>query len=353
MANNIVPFNKAALPAAFAGMIDDPELNQELVGGIQASFPVLSFRGKIWRIVSKGVETPLMNPQTGDPVASINVILLRGSKHINKIYFPTAYEEGSDQAPDCFSNDGIRPDPQAESPQAEFCASCPKNVWGSKITPQGSKTKACADSKRFAVASPNDPSNALLLRVPPASLAELASYGEVLRANGAQFFTVVTKISFDIGVAYPKLKFSFVSQITGPEIAQQVVAARDSELVRQIMQEPEGVQPPVEHTLIQKPATVQPPKAVSVAPQAPAVEQGEEEEDNTGGVAAVDDLIAQSLAVPPTVAAASSVKGTKRGRKPAAPAPAEAPAAPPAPQQEVVVTSKSLDDHVGSFLSFR
>lgn len=355
--SNIVQYNMDRLPAAFADLPDD-DLNEELVGGIQASFPVISFRGKIWRINYKGVETPLVNPQTGDPVASINVILLKGAKHLGKIYYPTAYTEGDDRPPACFSNDGMRPDPQAEEPQAETCASCPHNVWGSKITPQGTKTKACADSKRFAVAPASDPSQAMLLRVPAASLSELATYNEQLKANNARFYSVVTKISFDINAAYPKLKFSFGGQITDNELAQKVILTRTGPLVEQIMQEsmtaPEETTPAPRVTQSPVPA----PAARATVVQAPPPQPVQQEQP--AAALTSDDLIAQALTVSPDVKAGAEVKAASkpRGRAAAKPAAAQAPAPqapapqPPQASPQVEIASSSTDSAVAALLNF-
>lgn len=356
--SSLVQYNMNQLPAAFAELPDE-ELSEELVGGIQSSFPVISFRGKIWRINYKGVETPLINPQTQDPVASINVILLKGAKHLGKIYYPTAYTEGDDKPPACFSNDGMRPDPQAEQPQAETCASCPHNVWGSKITPQGTKTKACADSKRFAVAPASDPTQAMLLRVPAASLSELATYNEQLKANNARFYSVITKIAFDIGAAFPKLKFSFGGQITDNELAQKVIATRNGPLVEQIMQEgPAGheeEQPAPRVTQHPVPAPAARATVVQASPPQPV-----QENPAAAPHPVSDDLIAQALTVSPDVRAGAEVKAASkpRGRAAAKPAVAQAPApqapAPQPPQapQQVEIASSSTDAAVAALLNF-
>jgi hypothetical protein len=346
---NLVQYNMAQLPMAFAELEEEADLLQEeLVGGIQASFPVISFRGKIWRINFKGVETPLLNPQTGDPVASINVVLLKGAKHLSKIYYSEAYTEGDDHPPVCFSNDGVRPDPQSSEPQSATCAGCPQNVWGSKITPQGTKTKACADAKRFAVAPASDPSQAMLLRVPPASLSNLGVYNEQLKANNARFYSVVTKIGFDISAAYPKLTFSFVSQITDNTLAQKVIAARNGPTVEQIMQE-HGVEvseaPP-------PPAIPSRPIAQATPVQAPPPSPVQQEQPAMAS--ASDDLIAAALTVSPAAkeeATAKAAKGRKPAAKPAVTAPAAAP--PPAAQQPVEMTSAKTDAAVSALLNFQ
>jgi hypothetical protein len=198
----------------------------ELSSGVVTGFPVLSFRGKVWRLKKGGEESAFVD-ENGDPRPSIELILVKGSPRLSKIFYATGYEEGSTEAPTCFSMDGTRPDPSVMEKQSDLCATCPKNQWGSKITPQGTKTKLCADARRLAVVGANDlnanlstPDNAtpILLRIPGASLASLKEYAErALGARGYNYFAVVTRIGFDTTTSYPKLTFRPVRVLTEQE----------------------------------------------------------------------------------------------------------------------------------------
>lgn len=185
----------------------------ELSAGVSAGFPVLSFRGKVWRVKKSGEERPYVD-ENGDPKPSMELVLVRGSANISKIYYPKGYEEGSSEAPACFSMDGHRPDPNSSQQQADLCAACPHNQWGSKITPDGKKTKACADNRRIAVVSladlkANGPdATPLLLRIPGGSLTTLKEYAErTLAPRGFPYYSVVTRLGFDQQASYPKLVF--------------------------------------------------------------------------------------------------------------------------------------------------
>ena len=185
----------------------------ELSAGVSAGFPVLSFRGKVWRVKKSGEERPYVD-DNGDPKPSMELVLVRGSANISKIYYPKGYEEGSNEAPGCFSMDGHRPDPNSSQQQADLCAACPHNQWGSKITPDGKKTKACADNRRIAVVSladlkANGPdATPLLLRIPGGSLTTLKEYAErTLAPRGFPYYSVVTRLGFDQQASYPKLVF--------------------------------------------------------------------------------------------------------------------------------------------------
>ena len=226
MSDLIVP-PQMQLSADVAARLDAAIGQDDLDAGVSSSFPVMSIRGAKWRVVEGGEEKPVYIPGTTDLAPAVRVVLLRSSPHVAKVYYADAYVEGSDMAPTCFSNDGIRPDPSAESPQSETCATCPHNVWGSKISPSGSKIKACADVRRMAILPAEDLSYPpILLRVPAASLNDLATYGRALKKHGVRYNAIVTKLSFDPDASYPKIMFRFERVLT-PEEQQLVVAALD------------------------------------------------------------------------------------------------------------------------------
>lgn len=212
--------------------VQSQKTNDDLILGAGAGFPVISFRGRVWRIVSGGDSTPVMDAN-GQPVPSIEVVIIKGHHLISKIFYHKAYVEGSDEPPDCYSNDGVAPHPSIENPQASSCAMCPQNVWGSKITPQGTKVKACSDSRRLAVvpageiASGNTGLGAMLMRVPPASLDALRAYGVLLDSRGLPYYAVVTRLGFDLNASYPKLTFIPVRVLSEAEYLRVQQAQTD------------------------------------------------------------------------------------------------------------------------------
>lgn len=242
MTGALVPFEMTADQLAeFKELFGDPAENNDLSEGVQASFAVVSFKGKVWRVKYKGEEQIIKHPETGDPLPSLPCVLVKGSPQISKIYYEGAYTEGSDDAPKCFSIDGVKPDPGADKAQCATCAACPHNAWGSKITEQGNKTKACSDSRRIAVVPYPDIKNEayggpLLLRVPPASLQELDSYNQELKRMGVPYNAVVTKVSFDHELAYPKLTFQAIRGLTMDE-AKVVLEMKEGDVVKRMLSE--------------------------------------------------------------------------------------------------------------------
>ena len=235
--SNLVPFESAQLPAYLTAR-SKQDLSEVMSGGV--SFPVISIKGKVFHIKRGDALELVTKPEAPDePAAGIEVLILRAGPpgKTAKTFYSTGYTEGSDAKPTCYSNDGVGPAADAEAPQAGTCATCPHNVWGSKITEQGNKTRACADVKRLAVAPAGCVDDAMLLRVPAASLKALNQYVDLLAKRGVDAtYKVVTKIGFDYSVAHPALTFKpvgFVDEAT----FHAAEAARESDVVRQIIGE--------------------------------------------------------------------------------------------------------------------
>lgn len=236
MANNVAEFDKSALPSRLAQALGGTDANDDLSSGVSGGFSVISFRGSKWRVKHSGDET-LLKDGDGETLASIRVVMLKANKHISKNYYEGGFVEGSTDAPSCWSVDGSKPDPSIENPIHPVCATCPKNQFGSRISDNGSKGKACSDSRRVAVVPEGDYENdqfggPMLLRVPAASLSELAQFGKAMKAKGFPYNTIVTRISFDPDTAYPRLKFNAVRPINDSE-ADEIVGLLSGEEYQQ------------------------------------------------------------------------------------------------------------------------
>lgn len=218
--SNIAIIPQVQLPAEILAQFQALNGADDLDAGVHGGFPIMSIRGAKWRIVEGGEEHPIYMPGTTDLAPSVKVVLLRANAAVSKTFYAEAFVEGSDAAPDCYSNDGVRPASDATNPQCESCAACPKNVWGSKISPSGAKIKACADVRRVAILPSDDLSySPILLRVPAASLGDLAAYGKALKQRGIPYSAVVTKLSFDPEASYPKIMFKFERVLVQEELA--------------------------------------------------------------------------------------------------------------------------------------
>lgn len=307
-----VQTGKIQLPAhlaAFAGLTKTNDLS----ANVGVSYPVLSLKGKVWAVVRGGEREPQLNAE-GDPRGSLEVVLIRANPALSKVYYEKGYEEGSAEKPDCYSNDGVTPASDAQSPQHTACGSCPHNAWGSKIGEAGQKLKACTDSRRMAVAPIGALNDPMLLRIPAASLKGLAEYGEAFDKKGIPYQTAVTKIGFDPEASSPKVTFKFLRFIDAAQAAE-VIKTLESAVVKQII----GIdQPSVPVTAdVNK---VETPKAV--AAPAPAAAPAEDVEKKKKAKAAAE---AKAKAEAEAKAAAEArAKAEAGARAQAAPTPAAA-----------------------------
>ena len=79
----------------------------------------------------------------------LEVVIVNASKHISRTFYAKAWDPKAEAAPpDCWSNDGEKPDASVKAPQSSACANCPQDINGSG---QGT-TKACRKNRRIAVA---------------------------------------------------------------------------------------------------------------------------------------------------------------------------------------------------------
>lgn len=266
MANNVVPMS-GKVPARLAKRLGGLEANDDLSSGVTGGFGVMSIRGSKWRIKAGGEETPIVD-KDGDPISSIRVLIIKGSPNISKNFYLKKFTEGSNEAPDCYSMDGVTPDPSSPHLQAKTCAACPKNVFGSRISESGKKAKACGDSRRLAVVPEGDFANEqfggpMLLRVPATSLGDLANYGKATKAKGYPYNTIITRVGFDMETAYPKLTFKAVRPLSGDEEDTVLELLDNAEFMAKV------------ENILAKPLEYE------AAPPAEAAE--EEEEEEAGG----------------------------------------------------------------------
>jgi hypothetical protein len=237
MSTDVILFDQnTALPAAFAGMVD--EIGGDLSGGVQGSYAILSFKGSRFAVKYQGNAQVITNEQ-GDPVGSFEAILVKSNPYLTKQYYAKGFVEGDNAAPDCFSIDGKVPSDQSPQKQHSNCAACPMNAFTKINETTGKKTKACQDNRKVAVLPADDLVNELfggpmLMRVPAASLKDLAMFGDTLKARGFTYNSVRVRVSFDLTVSYPKLVFKAIRPLTDEE-ANQVIEWYGSDVVNKML----------------------------------------------------------------------------------------------------------------------
>ncbi len=271
----VTPFTGGQVPAALAQALAGD--NTDLSSGVRGGYSVISIKGSRWGIKVDG-ETTVVTNEAGDPVGSLRLVLLKASPNISKNYYPGGFTEGSTEAPTCSSIDGITPDPGGQQVQAPSCAVCPQNVFGSKITDDGKKIKACSDTRRIAVIPEGDFKNEIyggpmLLRIPAGSLSNLSVYGKKMKKVGFPYNTILTRCSFDVSVAHPKIEFNAVRPLTDEEANEIVALLGDTEFTDKIesvlakdLEIVVGAPAPVEEKLFEESATPVAPAPAATAP---------------------------------------------------------------------------------------
>ena len=237
MANNVAKraAGAVALPTHLAELFGGSLGGGDLTSGVSVGFPVLSVKGKVFHITRAGEVSLVTKPDDEDePASSIEIVLVKANPHISKIFYADGYEDGAAEKPTCYSNNGIKPEDDSEVKQAKQCATCPQNQWGSRITDNGKRGKACQDARRVAIAPAGQLDDAMLLRVPAASLKPLMQYGTMLEKKGIPYQVMVTKLGFDHTQAYPLLTFKHVRLLDQAE-ALQVKELIDSDVVDAII----------------------------------------------------------------------------------------------------------------------
>jgi len=232
MANLPALFQNAANLPAFA-LVNPKEdaFTAALAAGLSTGgINRLSIKGAKWHIIVGGEEIGIRY----EPF--IEVVFVGANPGVSKAYYAKPYVPGAEpESPDCTSDDGTVPSPDGQAVQSATCASCPQNVWGSKISPSGAKIKACSDSKRVAIVAASDiDGHVLQLSVPGASLKDLAAYTKMLASRNVSAMAVVTKISFDPTVEYPKLQFEPVRYLTENEF-HAVTSRSQSQDVKDVL----------------------------------------------------------------------------------------------------------------------
>lgn len=106
----------------------------------------------------------------------------------------------------CTSGDGVKPSDKSSVPQAKQCAVCPQSSWGSRITPNGKRARACTEYATLKLITLEEPSRCLL-RVPSTSLRSFREYKKSLSSRGYGLKNVVTHINLRSLENYDLLTF--------------------------------------------------------------------------------------------------------------------------------------------------
>jgi len=165
---------------------------------------------------------------------SMKVVIL---DYVNKnLMYDRAYREGERIPPICFAISKdlsiMAPSANAPDPQSEQCTGCPMNEFGSS-----GPGKACKNTVVLALAAPDGKSKeVMLLSVSPTGLANWNKYVAGVKAKfNSVPVKVVTEVTFDDAVEYPKLQF----EVSAPNEDLQYHWGLREEARQMLQQEPD------------------------------------------------------------------------------------------------------------------
>lgn len=171
--------------------------------------------------------------QVGNAIrGEFNAIVVGMLTNVSRIYYKEKFDPNKEATlPNCWSNNGDKPEAGASDPQHGNCADCPKNIKGSGEN----GGKACRYQRRVSLMLEGDESGTVYqFNIPAKSLFgkgtgnihPFESYVKFLVNNGMSPDLVVTNISFDSNAETMELVFSPVREVSDAEYAL-VLAAQE------------------------------------------------------------------------------------------------------------------------------
>lgn len=207
--NNVTIFNPAQVPT-FAKTGELSDTAKALMGGSGiSSTKRISIKGGVFRLMSGGKEMANIEDR------HLDVIIVKAAPKVSRVFYAKSYDADNITGPDCWSNDGEVPDPNAQNKQAVSCIKCDNNVAGSG---QGN-SRACRYQQRLAVVLENNPGGDVLqLTLPATSIfgkedgdkRPLQAYVRhlTLASPPVDVEKIVTRMKFDMKSESPKLVFA-------------------------------------------------------------------------------------------------------------------------------------------------
>lgn len=154
----------------------------------------------------------------------LEVVVVDFITHNN--FYEGAFDRNNPTPPACFAIGAepalMVPSPNSPDKQAEACAKCPNNQYGSAPTGQG---KACKNKRALAVIptsaldNPEEDAPIWVMEIPPASLKTFDAFVTGVRTkHGLPPVGVVASVVMDKSSQYAAPRFSAVRKLTNEEL---------------------------------------------------------------------------------------------------------------------------------------
>ncbi len=229
--SNIALFNSSNVPAFARAELSDTA-KALMGGGAGVSTKRISIKGGVFRLLAGGKEIASIEER------HLDVIIVKAAPKVARVFYAAKYDNtAAAAAPDCWSNDGEKPDASIGEPQAKSCAQCAQNIAGSG----NGQSRACRYQQRLAVVLANNPEGDVLqLTLPATSIfgkedgdkRPLQAYARYLAAQTPPISPdmLVTRMKFDMKSESPKLVFSPVEWVSDYEVVKQQAESKEATL---------------------------------------------------------------------------------------------------------------------------
>jgi len=176
----------------------------------------ISIRGGVFRLMVSGEEIAKNESR------AMNLVIVNGGRHVARSFYAGKYVAGEAASPDCWSNDGDKPDVSIEYPQNKSCEGCSQNIKGSG---QGD-SRACRYQQRLAVLLADDIDGDIFQLLLPAKSIfgrgdldkmPFQQYAKYVGTQGKSINTLVTEIRLDSDSDTPKLTFKPIRYLSEQE----------------------------------------------------------------------------------------------------------------------------------------
>lgn len=143
----------------------------------------------------------------------------------SNMFYDRPYDRDNPSPPACYA---IGPSPTTLTPsdkspdrQADTCATCPMNQFGSALTGKG---KACKNTRLLAVVPVNQMENAVdniwIMSIPPSSIKSFDSFVHKLAmTHGISPIGVVSEVTLDQKETFASPRFKSIRPLTDEELA--------------------------------------------------------------------------------------------------------------------------------------
>lgn len=185
--------------------------------------PHISIQGNTFTLIDAS-----NNEQQAGPMLDVCVVDVSDVK-CKRFYPPDRpWTPDSNDAPACFSANGIGPSRDAASPQARTCEECKWNVRGSAVSKiSGAAIKACRDEEWISVYAPAYPNMLFQLVITPGSFQNWRDYLGKFKNGDIDVADVITRITFEPKVT-GVLQFQATTFIDAPtaDVREQALRSK-------------------------------------------------------------------------------------------------------------------------------